>query len=375
MNINKFMVLVTALVVSVCSSAQEVNGITYRFDKDKKEATVVEKRIQGQNSPVPYKGAVNIPESVTYGGVTYKVTSILGGAFSGNTELTSVTIPNTVVSIGQQAFILCSGLTSLTIPASVSSVGPGAFKGCSNLTSFVVDKDNKFFDSRDNCNALINTGANELLVGFNITVIPNTVTKIGTGAFSTSEITSIVIPNSVTSIAPQAFYCCENLKSVTLSDNLKTIGHDAFSNCISLESINLPSSLTKIDEYAFEWCKSLKEITLPAKLQFINEGAFKGCSSLTSVTNLATTPLSIYYRTFTTFGKLIVPEGSEEAYRNMPVWKDFTIISDVTMETGIDNLPSPITQHPSPIFALSGKRLEKASKGVNIINGKKYILK
>jgi Flp pilus assembly protein protease CpaA len=373
MNINKFMVLVAALVVSVCSSAQEVNGITYQFDKDKKEAMVVAKYIQGQ--AVPYKGAVNIPESVTYGGVTYKVTSISNSTFGGNSELTSVTIPNTVVSIGLHAFISCTGLKSLTIPASVSSVGSGAFESCSNLTSFVVDKDNKFFDSRDNCNALINTRANELVAGFNITVIPNTVTKIGANAFQGSEITSIVIPNSVTSIAPQAFYCCENLKSVTLSDNLKTIGHDAFSDCISLESINLPSSLTKIDEYAFEACQSLKEITLPAKLQFINEGAFKGCSSLTSVTNLATTPLSIYYRTFTTFGKLIVPEGSEEAYRNMPVWKDFTIISDVTMETGIDNLPSPITQHPSPIFALSGKRLDKASKGVNIINGKKYILK
>ena len=375
MNINKFMVLVAALIVSVCSSAQEVNGITYQFDKDKKEARVVAKYIPGQVSPVPYKGAVNIPESVTYGGVTYKVTSISGSAFLDNTELTSVTIPNTVVSIGRQAFILCTGLTSLTIPASVGSVGPQAFEGCSNLTSFVVDKGNKFFDSRDNCNALIDTRANELVAGFNITVIPNTVTKIGANAFQCSEITSIVIPNSVTSIAPEAFYGCKKLKTVTLSNNLKTIGHDAFSGCESLESINLPSSLTKIDEYAFQWCKSLKEITLPAKLQFLNEGAFKECSSLTSVTNLATTPLSIYYRTFTTFGKLIVPEGSEEAYRNMPVWKDFTIISDATMETGIDNLPSPIAQHPSPIFALSGKRLNKASKGVNIINGKKYILK
>ena len=372
MNINKFMVLVAALVVSVCSSAQEVNGITYQFDKDKKEAMVVAKYIQGQ--AVPYKGAVNIPESVTYGGVTYKVTSISNSTFRGNSELTSVTIPNTVVSIGLQAFIDCSGLTSLTIPASVGSVGSQAFVGCSNLTSFVVDKDNKFFDSRDNCNALINTGANELLVGFNITVIPNTVTKIGTGAFSTSEITSIVIPNSVTSIAPQAFCCCENLKSVTLSDNLKTIGHDAFSDCISLESIKLPSSLTKIDEYAFEGCQSLKEITLPAKLQFINEGAFSGCSSLTSVTNLATTPLSIYYRTFTTFGNLYVPEGSEEAYRNKPIWKDFTIVG-ASEETGIDDFTSLNTQPPTPIFDLSGKRLRTASKGVNIINGKKYVVK
>ena len=373
MNINKFMVLVAALVVSVCSSAQEVNGITYQFDKDKKEAMVVAKYIQGQ--AVPYKGAVNIPESVTYGGVTYKVTSISNSTFGGNSELTSVTIPNTVVSIGLQAFISCTGLKSLTIPASVSSVGSGAFESCSNLTSFVVDKDNKFFDSRDNCNALINTRANELVAGFNITVIPNTVTKIGANAFQGSEITSIVIPNSVTSIAPQAFYGCLKLKTVTLSDKLKTIGHDAFAGCESLESINLPFTLTKIDEYAFEGCKSLKEITLPAKLQFINEGAFKGCSSLTSVTNLATTPLSIYYRTFTTFGNLIVPEGSEEAYRNTPIWKDFTIISDATMKTGIDDLPTANTYYPAPIYNLSGKRLEKASKGVNIINGKKYILK
>lgn len=374
MNINKFMMLITAFVMSVCSFAQEINGISYQFDEEKKEAKVVSKFIMELFLTVPYKGDVKIPETVTYGGVTYRVTSIVGSTFQGNTELTSVTIPNTIVSIGQQAFNGCTGLTALTIPASVSAIGQNAFDGCSNLTSFVVDKDNKIFDSRDNCNALINTRANELVAGFNNTVIPNTVTKIGANAFSSREITSIVIPNSVTSIGSQAFFCCEKLKTVTLSNNLKTIGHDAFASCVSLESIYLPATLTKIDEYAFRDCKSLKEITLPAKLQFLNEGAFKECSSLTSVTNLATTPLSIYYRTFTTFGKLIVPEGSEEAYRNMPVWKDFTIVG-ASEETGIDNITSPFIQHTSPIFTLSGKRLDKVSKGVNIINGKKYILK
>ena len=88
---------------------------------------------------------------------------------------------------------------------------------------------------------------------------------------------------------------------------------------------------------------------------------------------MATVPQTIYYRTFTTFGDLIVPSGSEEAYRNAPIWKGFATLNGEPLATGIDELQ--VSNDKSPVYNLSGKRLEQASKGVNIINGKKYILK
>ena len=151
--------------------------------------------------------------SVTIGN---NVTSIGDFAFSGRSGLTSVTIPNSVTSIGSYAFNGCTGLTSITIPASVTSIGEDAFKGCTGLTSIVVESGNGVYDSRNNCNAIIETASNKLIAGFDITIIPASVTSIGDGAFSgcSSRLKSITIPASVTSIGSWAFYGCDSLTTV-----------------------------------------------------------------------------------------------------------------------------------------------------------------
>ena len=200
-----------------------------------------------------------------------------------------------------------SAYTTVTIPATVTynnytyavnSIATSAFESCSNLTSFVVDKDNKFFDSRDNCNALINTRANELVAGFNITVIPNTVTKIGANAFQGSEITSIVIPNSVTNSQITSFvlgdsvqtipsYLCygmTRLDTVVLPPSVRSLGQHAFHGCTSLKSINLPVTQKTLPVSFLEYCSSLETIQLPTTLTTISQDAFYGCVKLTNVT-------------------------------------------------------------------------------------------
>ena len=243
--------------------------------------------------------SITIPNSVTsIGGSAFRdcsgltsitipnsVTSIASSAFSGCSGLTSITIPNSVTSIGSEAFYGCSGLTSVTIPNSVTSIGSGAFSGCSGLTSIKVEDNNAKYDSRNNCNAIIEKSSNTLIVGCKNTIIPNSVTSIGGSAFrDCSGLTSITIPNSVTSIASSAFYGCSGLTSITIPNSVTSIDSYAFYGCSGLTSITIPNSVTSIGGSAFRDCSCLTSITIPNSVTSIDSYAFYGCSGLTSIT-------------------------------------------------------------------------------------------
>ena len=186
------------------------------------------------------------------------VVDIGSEAFYGCTNLKEITIPNTVEYIGFHAFSNCTELTSLTLPEKVKKIYPYTFVGCGNLRSIRVDERNKHYDSRNNCNAIIETESNTLLLGCGSTFIPNTVTKIGQASFERCKnLVSILIPRSVTSIESAAFAFCSSLRSIDIPDSIVSIGQEAFYRCENLTTVNLPENGLEIANDAFEGCPRL----------------------------------------------------------------------------------------------------------------------
>ena len=256
------------------------------------------------------------------------VTTIGQNAFYGCRNMTIVTIPDGVTSIGDGAFSNCSGLTSVTIPDSVTSIGQGPFSGCSGLTSLVVSSGNNVYDSRDNCNAIIETSSNTLVAGCMNTVIPAAVTAIGNGAFSgCTGLTSVTIPDGVTSIGADAFLECIGLTSITIPDGVTTIGWQTFWGCSGLTSVTIPDGVTAIYDRAFYHCTGLTTVTIPAGVTTIGEEAFR-YSGLTEIHSLASVPPALgsnvfIFSSFTTI-PVYVPCGAIEAYQSASGWSYFS---------------------------------------------------
>ena len=455
-----------------------VDGIKYRILSSSKEVAVTKK---GDN--VVYSGDIVIPEKISLIGMLFDVISIDSQAFKDCNGLTSITIPNSVTSIGQyafwncsklssitlpgsissiemgmfencfnltsitipnsvtsiesSAFTGCSKLTSVTIPNSVMSIGKEAFEWCSNLTSMIVESNNVYYDSRNNCNAIIETSTNTLIAGCNNTIIPNSVASIGNNAFfGCSGLTSISIPNSVTSIGDYAFSHCLGLTSISIPNSVTSIGSRAFSSCSGLTSImveesnsiydsrdncnaiietatntliagckntiipnsvasignnaffgcsgltsiSIPNSVTSIGDYAFYYCKGPTSVTIPNSVISIGERTFDE-TYFSTVISLRVEPTAItgrtsYNRTFSTetfdYATLYVPNGTIEIYKATEGWKDFANIVEGT-PAGITSVTLEKETPNAPIYDLNGRRLTEPQKGINIIGGKKIL--
>ena len=266
---------VNGIVFSVTS----IDNYAFQFSYSLSSITISPSVTSIGNSAFQYcssLSSITIPPSVT---------SIGNSAFDGCSSLSSITIPNSVTSIGNSAFQYCSSLSSITIPSSIAHIGDFAFRRCTSLTSIRVDSQNATFDSREDCNAIIRTSDNTLIVGCKSTVIPNSVSVIGKYAFyGCSSLSSISIPNSVTSIGKDAFGDCSYLSSITIPNSVRSIAIGAFEYCSSLSSITIPNSVTSIGTYAFSNCSALSSINIPNSITSIRDATFSGCRSLSSIT-------------------------------------------------------------------------------------------
>ena len=288
--------------------------------------------------------SIFIPRSVThiYFGAFYgcPLTTVeIGGpleyidawAFYDCSNLQDINLPNTVTYIGDGAFSGCTRLPSLTIPNSVTTIGESVFYCCFFLEQLIVEAGNPVYDSRNNCNAIIETSTNKLIAGCMGTIIPNTVDSIGNYAFAGQRLTSITIPNSVTAIGDYAFFYCYRLTSIGISDSLTSIGDYAFSNCSVLTSVTIPSSVTSIGSGAFAYCGNISTLTIHSSDATFGSYAFNSCTGLTSITVYSEVPPVISGNTFNNVPKTIpvyVPCGSTEAYQSAAYWNEFTNIQE-----------------------------------------------
>ena len=257
-----------------------------------------------------------------------------------NTEIKNLVIPNSVTSIGQNAFSGCSGLTSVTIPNSVTSIGSNAFNGCSGLQKVIVNDIAAWCDNANPLSYAHHLYSDENTEIKNL-VIPNSVTSIGSSAFSgCSGLTSVTIPNSVTSIGDRAFYGCSGLKKVFVNDiaawcnisfgsNPLSYAHHLYSDeNTEIKDLVIPNSVTSIGDRAFYGCSGLTSVTIPNSVTSIGSSAFSGCSGLTAVKVDKENPLSIDSYTFSNRANatLYVPKGSKAAYQSANYWKNFKAI-------------------------------------------------
>ena len=323
-----------------------IKGIKYNTNESEMTAEVV--RLDDE-----FATHFEVEEKMEYGGKEYTITRI---------RLTTL--------------CLCTDITTVFIPKTITKIDNGTFADCGNIKSISVDPANPVYDSRNNCNAIIETATDTLIAGCGTTVIPDTVKEIGQGAFSSClsltdislpesivsigteafarclYLTDIFLPDSVTDIGNKAFDCCARLqkiiipdhvvrvgdgafadckllKSVMICDSVTHIGNTAFFMCESLRSVFLSESVRYIEHNTFAYCSNLSEITIPQTVNGIGDKAFGYCTKLTSITLQHTTPeeMSVHKNAFhhvdTEACTLHVPVGCVEKYRSHCVFGKF----------------------------------------------------
>lgn len=252
------------------------------------------------------------------------VTTIDAYAFLHCTNITEISIPNSVTSIGFHAFGYCEKLKEIVIPKNVTEIKGSLFDGNISLEKIVVEDDNPNYDSRDDCNAIIEKSTKTLLCGCKKTIIPQ----------------------SVNIISDYAFSGCMDISNMTIPLGVITIGKGAFWGC-GLTDLDIPISVTSIGERAFQQCSALKSISIPLSVKNIGSYAFYDCTELTNITSNILNPFTVDESAFQLLGdsdnpitaSLNVPIGTKEKYQTTAGWNKFQNIVEVELPDGSVDRP------------------------------------
>ena len=336
----------------------EENGVFYRItDHDARTVEITYKGKDYNEYKDEYRGAIVFPAEVTHRGRTLKVTAFAEDALSVNT-IRSIKIENGIDSIGNFAFSRNYIEGTLFIPASVKWIGKGVLDNCTYLEKVEVDAGNPYYDSREGCNAIIETATNTLIAGCCTGKIPQGITKIADHAFAGQlRLGSINIPESVTYIGdfafhscpffritlPQgltyigdyAFQMCNKLVEVDIPENVTYIGEAALSNC-GYSTLVIPDKVTYIGAWAFDKCPNLTTATIGESVASIGVFAFDGCDKLTKIVSRIPAD-KLFAVDWSTFGSvagnctLYVPRGAKATYQNTNGWNHFVKIVETDL--------------------------------------------
>ena len=316
-----------AVLGTVCFSNMTADKVSAKTSGDyryvvtgKKQKTCAIRKYTGKDKDV------TVPEKLD----GYTVTRIGNSAFTGNKKIQSIKLPKHITMIGEKSFYRCTNLkgisfssklhtikksafdscknlNSVKLPDSLKKIGKNAFSNCKKLESInipenlgetdldlVFERDslkkitvaegNKLYDSRDNCNAVIETASDKLVFGTNNSIIPNSVKIIGNGAFYDCSINEITIPASVSKIEAYAFEDCKDMEKINFSEGLKIIEDEAFIGCSSLKEIKFPETLEEVGNDAFKECEKVNSIYIPKNLNDIDMVLAFEPGSLTKIT-------------------------------------------------------------------------------------------
>ena len=353
----KHLLLLVMMLLPLMASAEavEIDGIYYNLINKGKIAEVT-------RDSYGYSGSVIIPETVTYNGTEYRVTSIGYMAFSNCSRLNSITIPKSVTSIGIEAFYGCMGLTSVNI----SDIAAWCAISFGEHSNPLIYARHLYLNGEEIKSLIIPDGVTSIgtwsfvnCTGLTSITFPNSVTTIGNDAFDgCAGLTSVTIPNSVTSIGYYAFLDCTSLTYINIPNSVTSIGHHAFAGCTGLTSITIPDGVTSIANYIFSGCNSLTSVTIPNSVTYIGDGVFWNSNGLTSVTigsgikiieakafascpeltdvycyaeNVPNTQTSAFEGSYVEYATLHVPAASINTYKEKEPWKNFKNIVSINM--------------------------------------------
>ena len=310
--------------------------------------------------------SINLSDATIVDGEGTTANVLPEGAFQTTMALQHIVLPKNLTAIGSFAF-QDSGIEELVLPKTVTELGSDIFYYARNLKALSVEEGNTVFDSRDNCNAIIETASNTLRIGCANTVVPNGIKALGQMAFSgIPSLKEVKLPSGLTSIGWAAFWADTELSKVTLSESVTDIGESPFGGCERITSLvidekngkydsrnncnaiietatdkliqgfattKIPEGVKTIATAAFRSLFTLTEIEIPASVEKIEPEAFLYCNQMTKVVSHIKKPFAVSSMVFSgdnmTIAKLYVPYGTREAYANTPGWDNFKYIIEM----------------------------------------------